>query len=277
MKVPENHGKRKHGNNMKNKRQHRADEQFEIRQSKGNLMVTDETSDETDVNNLPVQGKPSVFPVCDFTFLSYSPYFLKICRNRNDSLKQQAKLCLCEDWLCWLRFLLKSKLTSFSCVLESRTFFLGKKGTHGRSQIKSIVEWDGLHHTTLCIQFLDRENNDKNITFPLGKQICFTIVWNCAEILPSLFIRICHVLNGSQGQTQSLFLVCNLRPGLETVKFNVRRSLEPFKDFDDHFDPSLTALTKRSLMVHVFETDYGREKVCCCVIQRYYCILLLLL
>ena len=64
------------------------------------LMVTDETSDETEVNNLPVQGKPSVFPVCDFTFFSYSPYFLKICWNRNDSLKQQAKLCLCEDWLC---------------------------------------------------------------------------------------------------------------------------------------------------------------------------------
>ena len=33
-------------------------------------------------------------------------------------------------------------------------------------------------HTTLCIQFLDRENNDKDNTLPLGKQICFT------EILP---------------------------------------------------------------------------------------------
>ena len=39
-------------------------------------------------------------------------------------------------------------------------------------------------HTTLCIQFLDRENNDKNNTLPLGKQSCFTIVWGCAEILP---------------------------------------------------------------------------------------------
>ena len=39
-------------------------------------------------------------------------------------------------------------------------------------------------HTTLCIQFLDRENNDRNNTLPLGKQICFTIVWGCAEILP---------------------------------------------------------------------------------------------
>ena len=39
-------------------------------------------------------------------------------------------------------------------------------------------------HPTLCIRFLDRENNDKNNTLPLGKQICFTIVWGCAEILP---------------------------------------------------------------------------------------------
>ena len=37
-------------------------------------------------------------------------------------------------------------------------------------------------HPTLCIQFLDRENNDKNNTLPLGKQICFKIVWDCAEI-----------------------------------------------------------------------------------------------
>ena len=41
-------------------------------------------------------------------------------------------------------------------------------------------------HTTLCIQFLDRENNDKNNTLSLGKQICLTIVWCCAEILPKL-------------------------------------------------------------------------------------------
>ena len=40
-------------------------------------------------------------------------------------------------------------------------------------------------HPTLCIQFLDRENNDKNNTLLLGKQICFTIVWGCAEILPN--------------------------------------------------------------------------------------------
>ena len=40
-------------------------------------------------------------------------------------------------------------------------------------------------HTTLCIQFLDRENNDKNNRVPSGKQICFTIVWGCEKILPA--------------------------------------------------------------------------------------------
>ena len=42
------------------------------------------------------------------------------------------------------------------------------------------------------------------------------------------------------------FLECNLRPYFEKVKFDVRRSLEPFKDLGGRFDPSLTALTKRS-------------------------------
>ena len=43
--------------------------------------------------------------------------------------------------------------------------------------------------TTLCIQFLDRENNNKNNTLPLVKQICFTIVWGCVEILPEAAIE----------------------------------------------------------------------------------------
>ena len=42
------------------------------------------------------------------------------------------------------------------------------------------------------------------------------------------------------------FSVCNLRPVFEKVKFDVRRSLAPFKDSNCRFDPSLTALTKRS-------------------------------
>ena len=50
-------------------------------------------------------------------------------------------------------------------------------------------------HTTLCIQFLDRENNEKNNRLPLGKQICFTIVWGCAEILPILVttLQLCYM------------------------------------------------------------------------------------
>ena len=51
------------------------------------------------------------------------------------------------------------------------------------------------------------------------------------------------------------FLVCNLRPVFEKVKFDVRRSLEPFKDLDGRFDPSSTALTKRITLV---------SRSCCC-------------
>ena len=42
------------------------------------------------------------------------------------------------------------------------------------------------------------------------------------------------------------FLVCYLRPVFEKVKFDVRLSLNPFKDLDGRFDLSSTALTKRS-------------------------------
>ena len=48
------------------------------------------------------------------------------------------------------------------------------------------------------------------------------------------------------------FSVSNLRPVFEKVKFDVRRSLEPFKDLDGRSNPSLTALTKHSPTVHVF-------------------------
>ena len=69
-----------------------------------------------------------------------------------------------------------------------------------------------------------------------------------SEFVKVFFVRICRVFYGSEGQTQSLFffLECNLTPYFEKVKFDVRRSLEPFKDLGGRFDPSLTALTKRS-------------------------------
>ena len=43
--------------------------------------------------------------------------------------------------------------------------------------------------------FLDRENNDKNTTLPSEKQICFTIVWGCAEIFTHLISQpLCLVI-----------------------------------------------------------------------------------
>ena len=48
--------------------------------------------------------------------------------------------------------------------------------------LTNLDEWTAQPHTTLCIQLLDRENNNKNNTLPLGKQICLTIVWGCEEM-----------------------------------------------------------------------------------------------
>ena len=53
-------------------------------------------------------------------------------------------------------------------------------------KLSSIIWWVKFPHSPILhYAFMDRENNDKNNTFPLGKQICLTIVWGCAEILPS--------------------------------------------------------------------------------------------
>ena len=38
-------------------------------------------------------------------------------------------------------------------------------------------------HTTLFMQFLDRENNDKNNRLPLGKQICCAIVYSSMKFI----------------------------------------------------------------------------------------------
>ena len=59
-----------------------------------------------------------------------------------------------------------------------------QSGGHKYISVGKIGKSSVQPHTTLCIQFLDGGNNDKNNTLPLGKQICFTIVWGCAEMLP---------------------------------------------------------------------------------------------
>ena len=65
----------------------------------------------------------------------------------------------------------------------------------------------------------------------------------CRSIFLYVFVAHSMVLKDKRNHC---FLVCNLRPVFEKVKFDVRRSLEPFKDLDGRFDPSSTALTKRS-------------------------------
>ena len=62
----------------------------------------------------------------------------------------------------------------------------------------------------------------------------------------SIFVRIVVYFMVLKEKRNHGLLVCNLSPIFEKVKLDVRRGLEPFKDLDGRFDPSLTALTKRS-------------------------------
>ena len=62
----------------------------------------------------------------------------------------------------------------------------------------------------------------------------------------SIFVRIVVYFMVLKEKRYHGLLVCNLSPIFEKVKLDVRRSLEHFKDLDGRFDPSLTALTKRS-------------------------------
>ena len=68
-------------------------------------------------------------------------------------------------------------------LIHSWKLFAVEKIESGRKSLVKKKRGKNFHTASLCIQFLDRENNNKNNTLPLGKQICFTIVWGCAEIL----------------------------------------------------------------------------------------------
>ena len=71
----------------------------------------------------------------------------------------------------------------------------------------------------------------------------------CKSVFFYVFVAYSLVL---KDRRKHCFLVCNLRPVFEKVKFDVRLSLEPFKDLDGRFDPSSTGLIKRSPTIHVF-------------------------
>ena len=75
-------------------------------------------------------------------------------------------------------------LTSFSLIWSKTGSDESWETVNLYFVLKIIDKISAQPHTTLCIQFLNKENNDKNNTFPLGKQIDFTIVWGCVETLP---------------------------------------------------------------------------------------------
>ena len=81
----------------------------------------------------------------------------------------------------------------------------------------------GQSQTTLCIQFLDRENSDKNNTLPLGKQICFTIVWGCAETLPGFLHSFGLHIWEMKAFTVNQFLVNQLAQVKITIKKLTKR------------------------------------------------------
>ena len=95
-----------------------------------------------------------------------------------------------------LRNLQDEKLTDLIIIKTSTARYTPEIKQHHQSyfvrlmSIATLGKISAQPHPTLCIQFLNRGNNDKNNTFPLGKQICFTIVWGCAETLPYTRLRV---------------------------------------------------------------------------------------
>ena len=101
--------------------------------------------------------------------------------------EQWRKACIVSD---------SQKIDDYSHSYENRPF----RGQWSKNSCGALMRWLNVEmlnaknwgkisaqpHTTLCIQFLNREKNDKNNTLPLRKHICLTIVWGCAEILPKL-------------------------------------------------------------------------------------------
>ena len=70
----------------------------------------------------------------------------------------------------------------------------------------------------------------------------FDLFWMGKNIFCTYLSRI---LQFSRTNAITVFLVCNLRPVFEKVKFDVRLSLERLKDLDGRFGPSSTVLIKR--------------------------------
>ena len=114
-------------------------------------------------------------------------------RDRNNHLRKAQKSNSTYQWGMYRKLRnfanreIKSSKSNYYCNLieESKgdSSMVWKAVNEASSRkVSSSGKISAQPHTTLCIQFLDRENKDKNNRLPLGKQICFTIVWGCAEI-----------------------------------------------------------------------------------------------
>ena len=72
--------------------------------------------------------------------------------------------------------------------------------------------------------------------FTIGK--CNLIYSRCVKVFLCVFVAYHTVLKDKRNRC---FSVCSFRSVFEKVKFDIRRSLKPFKDLDGRFDPSSTA------------------------------------
>ena len=104
-------------------------------------------------------------------------------------------------------------------------------------------------HPTLCIQFLDRENNDKNNTLPLGKQICFTIysMGLCGNFT-KVITHTSHVFNMSMFHAPAQMIVKNVV--IYLINPFVFVKLELYKPFFNVFYSKILKVTLWRVMTN---------------------------
>ena len=143
---------------------------------------------------------PVYFKLLIFSRVSVASFYTRIsCNNlissigsKHAGVTESKNTDICRQ----LRNLQDEKLTDLIIMKTSTVRYTSEIKQRHQSyfarlmSIATLGKISAQPHPTLCIQFLNRGNNDKNNTFPLGKQICFTIVWGCAETLPYTRLRV---------------------------------------------------------------------------------------
>ena len=80
---------------------------------------------------------------------------------------------------------------------------------------------------------MDRENNDKNNRLPLGKQICFTIVWDSAEIFTPIacYAVLLTIIAILKNETKVCFILRNTTCTLNFLLKNFTAKLKELVHF----------------------------------------------